>query len=179
MSAELWKKYERKLTFFPPCQLFECLSVSRPTHYLRAWNSLFIMALIWLSACIMIMVSFRGGIKTKPGPDWKGVSPLVLRGLIPTFQQGSPSISHGSSATPPDLPCLNISFAPGLPQSVEHLLREWEIAGSIPEETGPCNTQGNNWGRKALHFSKIQLVVYYQCCVLIGWATTRLYVIAY
>ena len=27
--------------------------------------------------------------------------------------------------------------------------------------------------------SKIQLVVYYQCCVLIGWATTRLYAIAY
>ena len=27
--------------------------------------------------------------------------------------------------------------------------------------------------------SKIQLVVYYQCCVLIRWATTRLYVIAY
>ena len=26
--------------------------------------------------------------------------------------------------------------------------------------------------------SKIQLVVYYQCCVLIGRATTRLYVIA-
>ena len=26
--------------------------------------------------------------------------------------------------------------------------------------------------------SKIQLVVYYQCCILIGWATTRLYVIA-
>ena len=25
---------------------------------------------------------------------------------------------------------------------------------------------------------KIQLVVYYQCCILIGWATTRLYVIA-
>ena len=24
-------------------------------------------------------------------------------------------------------------------------------------------------------FSKIKLVVYYQCCVLIGWATTRLY----
>ena len=29
------------------------------------------------------------------------------------------------------------------------------------------------------HFNKIQLVVYYQCGVLIGWATTRLYVIAY
>ena len=29
------------------------------------------------------------------------------------------------------------------------------------------------------HFSKIQLVVYYQCCVQIGWATTRLYVIAH
>ena len=27
-------------------------------------------------------------------------------------------------------------------------------------------------------FSKIQLVFYYQCCVLIGWAITRLYVIA-
>ena len=30
-----------------------------------------------------------------------------------------------------------------------------------------------------LHFSKIQLVVYHQCCVLIGFATSRLYVIAY
>ena len=29
------------------------------------------------------------------------------------------------------------------------------------------------------YISKIQLVVYYQCCVLIGWATTRLYVIAH
>ena len=28
-------------------------------------------------------------------------------------------------------------------------------------------------------FSKIQLVVYYQCCVLIGWATSRLYVTAH
>ena len=28
-------------------------------------------------------------------------------------------------------------------------------------------------------FSKIQLVVYHQCCVLIGWATSRLYVIAH
>ena len=27
--------------------------------------------------------------------------------------------------------------------------------------------------------SKIHPVVYYQCCVLIGWATTRLYVIAH
>ena len=30
-----------------------------------------------------------------------------------------------------------------------------------------------------LHISKIQLVVYYQCCVLIGRPTTRLYVIAH
>ena len=29
------------------------------------------------------------------------------------------------------------------------------------------------------HVSKIQLVVYYQCCVLIGSANTRLYVIAH
>ena len=27
--------------------------------------------------------------------------------------------------------------------------------------------------------SKIQLVVYYQYCVLIGWASTKLYVIAH
>ena len=35
------------------------------------------------------------------------------------------------------------------------------------------------WGYKVriTLFSKIQLVVYYQCCILIGWATTRLYVI--
>ena len=29
------------------------------------------------------------------------------------------------------------------------------------------------------YFSRIQLVVYHQCCVLIGWATSRLYVIAH
>ena len=28
-------------------------------------------------------------------------------------------------------------------------------------------------------FSKIQLVVYYQFCILIGWAATRLYVVAH
>ena len=33
--------------------------------------------------------------------------------------------------------------------------------------------------KQILSFSKIQLVVYYQCCVLIGWATTRLHVIAH
>ena len=32
---------------------------------------------------------------------------------------------------------------------------------------------------KLTHFSKIQLVVYYQCCVLIVWAATRLCVIAH
>ena len=32
---------------------------------------------------------------------------------------------------------------------------------------------------KLLIIGKIQLVVYYQCYILIGWATTRLYVIAY
>ena len=40
------------------------------------------------------------------------------------------------------------------------------------------------WGKGGttsdiFYFSKIQLVVYYQCCVLIGWATTWLYVIAH
>ena len=32
---------------------------------------------------------------------------------------------------------------------------------------------------RIFHISKIQLVVYYQSCILIGWATTRLYVIAH
>ena len=29
-----------------------------------------------------------------------------------------------------------------------------------------------------MNISKIPLAGYYQCCILIGWATTRLYVIA-
>ena len=38
----------------------------------------------------------------------------------------------------------------------------------------------NDYGPKDYSiFSKIQLLVYYQCCILIGWATTRLYVIAH
>ena len=37
-----------------------------------------------------------------------------------------------------------------------------------------------NLSQKGINaISKIQLVVYYQCCVVIGWATTRLYVIAH
>ena len=41
-------------------------------------------------------------------------------------------------------------------------------------------TNTNNRKKKFIYvFSKVQLVVYYQCCVLIGWATTRLYVIAH
>ena len=33
--------------------------------------------------------------------------------------------------------------------------------------------------RRLSAVSKIQLEVYHQCCVLIGWATSRLYVIAH
>ena len=36
-----------------------------------------------------------------------------------------------------------------------------------------------NWANQILHISKIQLVVYYQCRVLIGWATSRLFVIVH
>ena len=36
-----------------------------------------------------------------------------------------------------------------------------------------------NPGSTVIQVSKIQPVVYYQCCVLIGWSTTRLYVIAH
>ena len=35
------------------------------------------------------------------------------------------------------------------------------------------------YGQSLSLISKIQLVIYYQCCVLIGWATTRPYVIAH
>ena len=36
------------------------------------------------------------------------------------------------------------------------------------------------WPRRSIcSISKIQLVVYYHCCVLTGWATTRLHVIAH
>ena len=41
-----------------------------------------------------------------------------------------------------------------------------------------CSTQTGGIRRITL-FSKIQLVVYHQCSVLIGWATTGLYVIAF
>ena len=37
----------------------------------------------------------------------------------------------------------------------------------------------NDQNQRITVFSKIQLVVYYQCYILIGWATTRLYVIAH
>ena len=40
-----------------------------------------------------------------------------------------------------------------------------------PEEAWPI--------RSICSISKIQLVVYYHCCVLTGWATTRLHVIAH
>ena len=36
-----------------------------------------------------------------------------------------------------------------------------------------------NWKQEVTAIGKIQLVVYYQCCVLIGWATSRLFVIAH
>ena len=38
-----------------------------------------------------------------------------------------------------------------------------------------CNVKGIDYQ----NISKIQLVVYHQCCVLIGCATSRLYVIAH
>ena len=89
------------------------------------------------------MVSFRGGIKTKPRPDWKGLFPLVLRDLIPTLQRTSPSMSHGSPPTPP--PLFEHIVRPGISSVIRAFAQGlWEIAGSIPEEAGPCNTQGNN-----------------------------------
>ena len=35
------------------------------------------------------------------------------------------------------------------------------------------------WPNWLIVISKIELVVYHQCCILIGWATSRLYVIAH
>ena len=46
-------------------------------------------------------------------------------------------------------------------------------------ETGTWHNQGTlKEGIWSVIAQQIQLVVYYQCSVLIGWATTRLYVIA-
>ena len=65
---------------------------------------------------------------------------------------------------------------------------------SIPDESDPVAIKSfevynvSNFGKilpsLILHdgiitFSKIQLVVYHQCCILIGWATSRLYVLAH
>ena len=50
----------------------------------------------------------------------------------------------------------------------EELCRSRRVLSTEAEGRGGC----------IILFSKIQLVVYYQCCILIGWATTRLYVIA-
>ena len=47
---------------------------------------------------------------------------------------------------------------------------------SLATETAPSE---RNHSAPIFTFSKIQLVVYYQCCVLIGWAAARLYVIAH
>ena len=49
--------------------------------------------------------------------------------------------------------------------------RKWKAAHILRHQ---CFSHGLD-----IMISKIQLVVYYQCCVLIGWATTRLYVIAH
>ena len=51
----------------------------------------------------------------------------------------------------------------------------------LVKETGPLLLLNQCLSFKVQYccFSIIQLVVYYQCCVLIVWATTRLYVIAH
>ena len=62
------------------------------------------------------------------------------------------------------------------------LIREKHIAIMKPVSVDVKNhkTGENVWYVPGIsHISKIQLMVYYQCCVLIDWATTRLYVIAH
>ena len=48
-----------------------------------------------------------------------------------------------------------------------------------PFTKGFCDMQSNFYDYEIYIyiFSKIQLVVFYQSCILIGWATSRLYVI--
>ena len=60
-----------------------------------------------------------------------------------------------------------IGFNPLAKSSYMHLLFHHDVVSDV-----------NNW-ITAITGSKIQRVVYYQCCVLIGWATTRQYVIAH
>ena len=49
-----------------------------------------------------------------------------------------------------------------------------------PFKWTPVKGRESGWSQMNFSYiSKIQLVVYYQCCILIGWASTRLYVIAH
>ena len=87
-------------------------------------------------------------------------------------------------------------MSPEMRQKVSGLLRNRPQAlRTRPNQAGNCVPHFNYLSkttnyRTRIHWllylkqgitniSKIQLLVHYQCCILIGWATTRLYVIAH
>ena len=59
--------------------------------------------------------------------------------------------------------------------NIQRFVHSYQYISNLLLDKGE-RTSGNVW---LSGFSKIQLVVYYQCCFLIGWATTRIYVIAH
>ena len=72
-----------------------------------------------------------------------------------------------------------------------HTPEAWRRYYFLAEPPDPCNghygrtfasrrylLKNTIWSVLQIYISKIQLLVYNRCCILIGWATTRLYVIA-
>ena len=88
-----------------------------------------------------------------------------------------------------NIPCLriNITFSFWVPPAKNSLDYEQSLFFSWSVEQNARDTQmtlrevilRKGGKSKVFNFSKLQLVVYYQCCVLIGWPTTGLYVMAY
>ena len=79
--------------------------------------------------------------------------------LIQKFQRKSSAITH-------------LLFLPSNPTILKAFRK------TIPTQMKPYKCPEKK-DKKIKDISKIQVVVYYQCCILIGWATTRLYVIAH
>ena len=62
------------------------------------------------------------------------------------------------------------SIRSGTELAWEIKLTDWSMVGNLSNRSS---------GAQIPRVSKVQLVVYYQCCVLIGRATSRLFVIAH
>ena len=85
-----------------------------------------------------------------------------------------------SNFLPPEK--TNMPNAQGIPRGMLKLWFDWYLVPSLRTPCKPIHSivvcSGAQGTRGIIVITKIQLVVYYKCCILIGWATTRLYFIA-